>query len=134
MSLSMAEMLQQDMQCEGLLSCLHGLKPLDEECFRTLADSDEPLTVDEVAERVDRERSTAYRSIKRLLDTGLVTKDQVNYDQGGYYHVYEPADPDDVADDMQRLLNDWYAQVGQLIGEFRVRYGEEVDIVSVSQS
>ena len=134
MSLSMAEMLQQDMQCEGLLSCLHGLKPLDEECFRTLADSDEPLTVDEVAERVDRERSTAYRSIKRLLDTGLVTKDQVNYDQGGYYHVYEPADPDDVADDMQRLLNDWYAQVGQLIGEFRVRYGEEVDVVSVSQS
>jgi len=133
MSLSMAEMLRQDMQCEGLLSCLHGLKPLDEECFRTLAHSDEPLTVDEVAERVDRERSTAYRSIKRLLDTGLVRQAQVNYDQGGYYHVYQPADPDEVADDMQRLLNDWYAQIGQLIGEFRTRYGEEIDATPTPQ-
>jgi predicted transcriptional regulator len=126
MALSMAEMLRQDMQCEGLLSCLYGLNPLDEECFRALARSDEPLTVDDVAERVDRERSTAYRSTRRLLETGLVRKEQVNYEQGGYYHVYQPADPDEVADDMQRLLNDWYAQIGGLIREFRTRYGEEV--------
>ena len=97
---SMAEMLRQDMQCEGLLECLHGLKSLDE-------------------------RSTAYRSIQRLLQTGLVSKEQVNYEQGGYYHVYYPSDPDEVADDMQRLLNDWYAQIGNLIGEFREKYAEE---------
>ncbi|MEF8852230.1 MAG: helix-turn-helix domain-containing protein [Haloarculaceae archaeon] len=127
MSLSVADMLNQDMQCEGVLSCLHGLNPLDEESFRVLARSDEPLTVDEVATRLDRERSTAYRSISRLLDAGLVRKEQVNYDQGGYYHVYQPADPDEVADDMQRVLNDWYAKMGQLIQEFRARYGTEVD-------
>jgi predicted transcriptional regulator len=75
-----------------------------------------------VAEAIDRERSTAYRSIQRLLNTGFVRKEQVNYDQGGYYHVYQPTDPDEVADDMQRLLNDWYAKMGQLIGEFREKY------------
>jgi predicted transcriptional regulator len=122
----MREMLRQDMECEGLLECLHGLKDLDRECFSTLAASEEPLTVDEISERVERERSTAYRSIQRLLETGLVEKEQVNYDQGGYYHVYYPTDPDAVADEMQRLLNDWYAQIGQLIGEFRAKYDEEV--------
>jgi predicted transcriptional regulator len=122
---SMAEMLRQDMQCEGLLECLHGLKDLDRECYQLLAAAEEPLTVDEIADRVDRERSTAYRSIQRLLQTGLVSKEQVNYDQGGYYHVYYPADPEAVADDMQRLLNDWYAQIGNLIGEFREKYGEQ---------
>lgn len=45
MSLSVTDMLKQDLQCEGLLSCLHGVKPLDEACFRALARSDEPLTV-----------------------------------------------------------------------------------------
>jgi predicted transcriptional regulator len=124
---SVTEMLRQDMQCEGLLECLHGLKDLDRECFRMLARSDEALTVDEVADRVDRERSTAYRSIQRLLQTGLVRKEQINYEQGGYYHVYAPADPDEVADEMQRLLNDWYAQVGNLIHEFREKYGEAVE-------
>ena len=124
---SMAEMLRQDMQCEGLLECLHGLKDLDRECFETVAASDEALTVDEIAERVERERSTAYRSIQRLLQTGLIQKEQINYEQGGYYHVYYPTDPDDVADDMQRLLNDWYAQIGQLIQEFRSKYADEVE-------
>jgi len=124
---SMAELLKRDMQCEGLLDCLHGLKDLDQECFQALAESDEPLTVDEIADRVERERSTAYRSIQRLLQTGLIQKEQINYDQGGYYHVYYPANPDEIADDMQRLLNDWYAKVGQLIQEFRTKYEQEVE-------
>jgi predicted transcriptional regulator len=127
---SMREYMQQDMQCEGLLECLHGLKELDKESFHALVDSPEPLTVDEVADRIDRERSTAYRSIQRLLQTGLVKKEQINYEQGGYYHVYSPANVDRIADDMQRLLNDWYAQMGQLIQEFRDKYhaaGESED-------
>ena len=121
----MAEQLQQDMQCEGLLECIHGLKQLDKECFRVLVESDEPLTIDEVADRVDRERSTAYRSIQRLVQSGFVQKEQVNYDQGGYYHVFRPTDPDEIADDMQRMLNDWYAKMGQLIGEFREKYDRQ---------
>ncbi|MFC6988936.1 helix-turn-helix domain-containing protein [Haloplanus sp. GCM10025708] len=126
---SMAEYLQADMECEGLLECLHGLKGLDRECYKVLVDADEPLTVDEVAAEVDRERSTAYRAIQRLLQTGFVRKDQVNYEQGGYYHVYRPTEPDEVADDMQRLLNEWYAKMGQLIQEFRNKY-DEADAVA----
>jgi predicted transcriptional regulator len=125
MAESMAAYLQQDMECEGLLECVHGLKPLDRHVFETLVETEEPLTVDEVADAVERERSTAYRSIQRLLQAGFIQKEQINYDQGGYYHVYRPTDADQIADDMQRTLNDWYAKMGQLIGEFREKYAEE---------
>ncbi|MFC7095869.1 helix-turn-helix domain-containing protein [Halobaculum marinum] len=121
---SMSEQLQQDMECEGLLECFHGLKQLDKDCFRVLVNAEEPLTIDEVAEAVDRERSTAYRSVQRLLTSGFIQKEQINYDQGGYYHVYRPTDPAQIADDMQRMLNDWYAKMGQLIGEFETKYQE----------
>jgi predicted transcriptional regulator len=121
---SMQEYLQRDMACEGLLECFHGLTDLDRRVFGLLADADEPVTVDELAERIERERSTAYRSVQRLMDADLVVKQQVNYEQGGYYHVYRPTDPDEVADEMQRMLNDWYAKMGQLIGEFRDEYAE----------
>ena len=124
---AMSEYLKQDMQCEGLLECIHGLKGLDKEIFKLLTDRSEPLTVDEIADEVDRERSTAYRSVQRLLQSGFVQKDQINYDQGGYYHVFRPTDPDEIADDMQRMLNDWYAKMGQLIGEFREKYGEAIE-------
>ena len=119
---SMSEQLRRDMACEGLLECFHGLKELDKECFRALVASDGPLTVDEIAETVDRERSTAYRAVQRLLQAGFIEKDQVNYDQGGYYHVYSPTDPSQIADDMQRMLNGWYAKMGQLIQEFENKY------------
>ena len=122
---SMTEQLQQDMECEGLLECFHGLKQLDKECFRALVEAEGPLTVDEIGEAVDRERSTAYRSVQRLLQTGFIQKEQINYDQGGYYHVYSPTDPSKIADDMQRMLNDWYAKMGQLIGEFERKYEAE---------
>jgi predicted transcriptional regulator len=122
---SMAEQLNQDMMCEGLLECFHGLKQLDRDCFERLVEAEEPLTVDEIASAVDRERSTAYRAVQRLLTAGLIQKEQVNYDQGGYYHVYRPTDPTKIADDMQRLLNDWYAKMGQLIQEFEQKYDEQ---------
>ncbi|SFG92903.1 Predicted transcriptional regulator [Halopelagius inordinatus] len=118
----MAEQLQQDMECEGLLECFHGLKQLDRDCFQVLIDASEPLTVDEVADTVGRERSTAYRAVQRLLQAGFIQKDQVNYEQGGYYHVYSPTDPSKITDDMQRMLNDWYAKMGQLIHEFEDKY------------
>ncbi len=122
MANSMSEYLKQDMECEGLLECIHGLKNLDKEIFLLLTERTEPLTVDEIAEHVDRERSTAYRSVQRLVNSGFVQKEQINYEQGGYYHVFRPTDPDEIADDMQRMLNDWYAKMGQLIGEFRDKY------------
>jgi predicted transcriptional regulator len=121
----MSEQLRRDMECEGLLECFHGLKQLDRECFRALVDAEEPLTVDEIAGVVNRERSTAYRAVQRLLQAGFIQKEQINYDQGGYYHVYRPTDPAQIADDMQRLLNDWYAKMGQLIGEFERKYDQQ---------
>ena len=130
---SIRDYLQQDMVCEGLLECFHGLKHLDVLVFQTLGASEEPLTVDELAERVDRERSTAYRSVQRLLQTGFIEQEQVNYENGGYYHVYRAADADDIADEMQQLLNDWYAQMGQLIAEFRERYSGSPDRIQSVQ-
>jgi len=130
MSDSIRDYLQQDMVCEGLLECFHGLKALDRNVFQALVASEEPLTVDEIADRVERERSTAYRSVQRLLETGLIQQSQVNYENGGYYHVYHATDADEIADEMQRLLNDWYAQMGQLIAEFRETYDEPSEPLS----
>jgi len=127
MAESMAEYLQQDMECEGLLECIHGLKELDRRCYRVVVESEEPLTIDEIADSIDRERSTAYRSIQRLLQTGFIQKEQVNYDQGGYYHVYRPTNPDQVTNDMQRMLNEWYAKMGQLIQEFEDKYDPKTE-------
>lgn len=131
---SMSEMLRQDMQCEGLLECFHNLKEIDKDVFRLLNETEESLTVDGIADKIDRERSTAYRSVQRLLQAGFIQKEQVNYEQGGYYHVYHPRAAEDIAQEMQRMLNDWYAKMGQLIGEFSEKYDDEPDQLSPTEN
>lgn len=133
MSHSVADHLRQDLECEDLLECVHGLKSLDRECYRALATADEPLTIDAIADRIDRERSTAYRSVQRLLEAGLLEQDQVNYEHGGYYHVYRPIDPDTVADEMQAMVDDWHDEMAALVTEFREDFGERVRTEPLSE-
>lgn len=119
---AMSELLRQEMQCENLLDCFHGLSEQDKEVFRLLVAADEPMTVDGIAAEIDRERTTAYRSVSRLREADIVDREQVSQDGGSYYHVFSPRDADEIADAMQRTLNDFYAKMGQLIGDFREKY------------
>ncbi|WP_227378032.1 helix-turn-helix domain-containing protein [Haladaptatus halobius] len=113
-----------EQDCDDLLVCMLGLNKLDRGVFRLLVESDDPLTVDHIANFIDRERTTAYRSVKRLQEAGVVKKEQESCQHGGYHHVYRVNDADVIADGLQRMLNEWYANTGQLIQEFRDSYGE----------
>lgn len=113
--------LNADLECEELLDCVWGLGDLDEASFRLLVEEGE-LTIDAVADRLDCGRTTAYRSMRRLHDAGLVEQRVRTVEGGGRYHVYRAVDPNEIADRMLRLLNDWYAQTGQLVNEFRETY------------
>ncbi|GAA0532149.1 helix-turn-helix domain-containing protein [Halorubrum ejinorense] len=117
---SVADQLTRDMDCEALLGCFYGHTGLDESCFRALGSSNRPLTVDDVAAAVGHDRSTVYRSVQRLLATGVVEKEQVNYDDGGYCHVYSVVDSGAVSRDMYRTLNDWYTEFDGAIDDFAI--------------
>ncbi|EJN57619.1 helix-turn-helix domain-containing protein [Halogranum rubrum] len=116
--------LRDDREYEHLLDCMLGLNKLDRGVFRLLVESAEPLTVDQIATFIDRERTTAYRSVRRLQETGVAVQEQESCPKGGYHHVYRVSDPDEIADEFQRMLNRWYADTGQLIQGFRDTYGE----------
>lgn len=124
MDAPVAEELGRDMASEELLQCFYGHTELDRACFRILGSSSERLTVDDVAEGVDYDRSTVYRSIQRLLATGVVEKEQVNHDEGGCYHVYSVVDPEEITRELRQILNGWHAETEQLIDEFERKYDE----------
>lgn len=118
----MTELLRSELECESLLECFHGLSELDRAVFRLLVAAADPMTVAEVAAEIDRERTTAYRSVRRLRGAGIVDREQVGQEGGSYHHVVSPRGADEIASEMQRTLNDFYAKMGQLIAEFREKY------------
>ncbi|MCU4801732.1 transcriptional regulator [Halobacteria archaeon HArc-gm2] len=124
------EDLRRELRCVELLGCFHGLNERDVTVFAMLADAGEPVTVDRIADGLDCERSTAYRSVSRLLDADVVVQTQVNNDRGGYYHEYEPRDAAALADQLRRRLNDRYARLGRMIAAFRERHVADRDCQS----
>ncbi len=78
--------------------------------------------LDEIAEAL---RSHAFDHVP--FDTAtrserIRPEKRIDYERDGCNHVFRRTDPDEIADEKQRMLDDWYAKMDQLIGEFRVKY------------
>jgi predicted transcriptional regulator len=63
--------------------------------FEIRTDGVRVLIVDETTKRADRDRSTAYRSVRR---TGLAHERRVTYD-----YAFVPVNPAEVADNLPRI-------------------------------
>lgn len=125
MGLSIADIIEKDdIVCEDLLECINGSGELDKEVYFKVLENG-PMDLDEMAEEVDRERSTVYRAVQRLEENGFLIKEKAGREGGGYRHIYEPVDPDKVADQMLNKLNRWYSDMGQMIHEFRDKYADQ---------
>lgn len=116
------ELLDGEADAIDLFEHVHGLNDVEKQAFRVLAESDRRLTIDQVNEEVECERSTTYRAVQHLCRIGFVEKSQHNYENGGYCHVYGIADVDAVADETLRTVNDLYALLDRLIDECRNAY------------
>lgn len=77
--------------CHDLLSCLYNLKPIDIEIFLKVAENPWS-TLDQIAESVNRDRSSTHRVLAKLQSAGLVHKQSQGLKKGGYYHVYAPVE------------------------------------------
>ena|SRR6056297_1212670 len=115
---SIQESLQDDLSWPTLLEHVYGASETDRRVFAVVADADGPATADEVADRIERHRSTASRSLTRLVDAGLV--ERMTRGDGGpsYRYVYRMRDADALADEMHRLLTAWHVRMGDRLAEF----------------
>ncbi|WP_277543111.1 DUF7342 family protein [Haloarcula laminariae] len=122
----MVSIVQESVQDEPswvtLLENVYETSKTDQRVFAVVADVDEPVTVDEVAERIERHRSTASRSLTWLVEAGLLERMTRDGSGPSYRYVYRMRDADALADEMHRLLSAWYVRMDERIGEFTPHY------------
>ncbi len=78
--------------CTDLLTCLYNLKPTDLEVLQTVAKNPN-ATLDQIAAKVQKDRSSVHRCLSKLLSINLVNKQTKTIKGGGYYHTYSMLDP-----------------------------------------
>ncbi len=78
--------------CTDLLTCLYNLKPTDLEVLQAVA-KNENASLDQIATKVQKDRSSVHRCLSKLVSINLVNKQTKTIKGGGYYHTYSMLDP-----------------------------------------
>ncbi len=121
----LGDLLTENEDPDCLLRYVHGCGRLDRELLHFLLETEERLSVEELATSMDRDRSTVYRSIRRLEEYSYVTKARHTYENGGYCYRYAAAEPDAIAAHLEHRVEACQDRLGELMTEFRSTYCEE---------
>jgi predicted transcriptional regulator len=122
-----------DPEAEGVLRDMFGLGETSLNiCFCVI--ENEGATVSEVADEMGIDRSAVSRHMKRLVETGILRREERNLKQGGVVHIYAHEDPEDVKERLAVGAFLWTADVIELINELNdekmeAMMDEDVDIV-----
>ena len=100
--------------CENAIRCFFDLTSQDLKVYRELLENGHGTAL-EIGERIERDRSTAYRSVSKLVENRLVVKKIRNREGGGIYHVYVAVDPDMVQSLLTEAIDEWYDNVKRMI-------------------
>jgi len=114
MTNSIHEMIRANFRCEDMVKHVLGLKSLDIEAYKALILYG-PLTAEKLGEILNRERSTAYRSLQNLLTCGIVFREIRSIESGGYYYEYVAIEPQETKRMVKETVDEWYNRMNELI-------------------
>ncbi|XRP97113.1 helix-turn-helix domain-containing protein [Methanocaldococcus sp. 16A] len=109
---------------EDLMRCILGLQEIEIKVYFDLLENGEGSVL-EIAERVNRDRTTVQKALRSLMNCGLVNRKKVT-EKVGYKYIYNAVELDKVSDIIEELLDDWYQNVKKWLNYFREsRYNEK---------
>lgn len=89
-----------------LLCCAFGLRNSELDVYFSLISG--PKSVEQIAERIKKDRSTVQRVLNKLHSKGLARRDTHKIQRGGYYYEYSAEETEVVRDQILTQLEDWY--------------------------
>ncbi len=113
---SIPEMIRGDFKCDDIAKCILGLKNIDLDAYKILIAKGH-MTAERLGELLNRERSTAYRSLQNLMVCGLVHRETRTISAGGYYYEYVALEPQRMKDMVQGNIDAWYNKMKLLVAD-----------------
>lgn len=111
---SINQLLKDRASCGDLLECLFDLTSTDISLFMALS-QDKQSDLDTLAGSVGKNRSTAYRSLQKLVCMGLAIKETETIPSGGYFHTYSRVKGDSVRRIIQSRAMDISGKIREIL-------------------
>ena len=118
-----------ELKCEHHLRCT--LKcALDLSCFEMDVYAEllkrSPISVDDLAEILGKDKSTVYKALQNLLEKGFVKREYRILRGGGYKYLYKPVPFDEFRKEMLKNLNEWVKQLVDFLDRLEKLSREEL--------
>lgn len=99
-------MLADDPAFERIMECVFDVRAHETRTYLVLAEVP-GSTVSELADDLDRDRSSVNRSLSALMENGLVSRERRLLDDGGYVYQYSVLPLPETKDRMHRAVEEW---------------------------
>ncbi|MCK4718874.1 MAG: helix-turn-helix domain-containing protein [Thermoplasmata archaeon] len=93
--------------CKDTVRCIFGLNKIELSIFVRLS-KEGAMRAEDVAEAMEKDRSTAYRALQKLVRCGMCQKRPKNLDRGGCYYVYEAVPIEDIRNMARACADNMY--------------------------
>ena len=110
-------MLGDEPSFEEVLTCVFGIQHHESRTYLTLLDHPSS-TVEELADKLDRDRSNVNRSLSTLQEKGLADRERRLLDGGGHVYQYSATTLPETRELMHETLDSWTEYVHGRIDEF----------------
>ena len=106
------------MKCSDVCKCLFKIGDHEFELYRLLVKK--PRRVEELAEKLGKDRSTVQRCLNKLVNCGMIKREQVVIKEGGgRYYVYQGMPPEELMPWLNACLERWYREMKKAVNDFR---------------
>ncbi len=116
----MPESIKDVNSCGDLIQCAFSLNGFEVEVYETLLTTG-PLSANDLADRMGKDRSTVYRALQKMLSCGMVYRETRSIPRGGYYHVYRAIPRSGLRERLEGCVEGWYRKMRAVLEQF----GEE---------
>jgi len=105
-------------KCSDVCKCLFKIGEHEFGLYRMLVTK--PCRVEELAEKLGKDRSTVQRCLNKLLSCGMIKREQVVIKEGGgRYYIYRNVPPDELIPWLNACLEEWYREMKKAVNDFR---------------
>jgi predicted transcriptional regulator len=106
-----------DISCNNVLECTFNLNEADVEVYRKLKELGRSK-VEYLSQKLNKDRSTVYRSLQKLVSCEICIKETKTIEKGGYYHIYLCADIKPIKKKMKVCIDEWYRHMENTLTHF----------------
>ena len=104
---------------------LYNLSPLELDALLTLItkssnDNKSSMTLEELTRELDRDKSTVFRSLQKLVSLGICLKETRTIKEGGLYHVYSAIDIESFKLETEKRVKELEKSFNRILKKFEV--------------